>query len=148
LLKKWAPLWKGIPSVLHRCGKRREPLGACYDFYGHLTESGSLKGAAKRSRITQGEHSRVFEGRGRQSSVTTSNCQRLTDVRKSRPRLKWINDALKLWERGGKAFKRTEREDEHRKKRGYFIPVNDRPQGHRNRPNGRRRPRRTRGHAV
>ena len=66
----------------------------------------------------------------------------------SRPRLKWINDALKLWERGGQAFKRTEREDEHRKKRGYFIPVNDRPQGHRNRPNGRRRPRRTRGHAV
>src|SRR5262249_10474576 len=32
---------KGILSVLHRCGERREPLGACYDFDGHLTEAGS-----------------------------------------------------------------------------------------------------------
>src|SRR5262249_43873742 len=82
LLEEWAHLWKGIPSVLHRCGKRREPLGACNGFYGHLTKAGSLEGAAKRGRITQGEHSRIFEGRGRQSSVTTSNCQRLADVRK------------------------------------------------------------------
>src|SRR5262245_6269663 len=52
LLKKRAHLWKGIPSVLHRCGERREPLGACYDFDGHLTEAGSLEGAAKHSRIT------------------------------------------------------------------------------------------------
>ena len=52
LIKKWAHLWKGIPSVLHRCGERREPLGACCDFDGHLTEAGSLEGAAKHSRIT------------------------------------------------------------------------------------------------
>src|SRR5262249_52472659 len=70
LLKKWAHLWKGILSVLHRCGKRREPLGACYDFDGHLTEAGALEGAAKHSRITQGEHSWVFEVRRRQFSVT------------------------------------------------------------------------------
>ena len=52
LLKKWAHLRKGIPSVLHRCGERREPLGACYDFDGHLTEAGSLECAAKHSGIT------------------------------------------------------------------------------------------------
>jgi hypothetical protein len=42
LLEKWAHLWKGIPSVLHRCGERREPLGACYDLDGHFTEAGPL----------------------------------------------------------------------------------------------------------
>src|SRR5262245_43588296 len=42
LLKKRPHLWKGIPSVLHRCGERREPLGACYDLDGHFTEAGSL----------------------------------------------------------------------------------------------------------
>jgi hypothetical protein len=80
LLKEWAHFREGIPSVLHPCGKRREPLGTSNNFYCHLTEAGSLEGASKHSRITQREHPRIFERRRRQSSVPTSNCQWLTDM--------------------------------------------------------------------
>ena len=81
LLENWPHLREGIPSMLHRCGKRRELLRAWHNFHGHLMEAGLLEYFAKHSWITQREHSRVFKGCRRQSSMTTSNCQRLTNVR-------------------------------------------------------------------
>ena len=43
LLENWPHLREGIPSMLHRCGKRRELLRAWHNFHGHLTEAGLLE---------------------------------------------------------------------------------------------------------